>query len=425
MNGKRVVLIGGGRWGRTHANVLASLTSRVSDVLWVTAHNRSAALAAFPNRASSSSIQFRQIDDLDTALELRPHAAIVANATEFHAATALRLLRVGVPVLVEKPAATSVEDCNQLLDTASRSNVVLCVGFHLFHASYLASFRDKTAERAIAKITIDWLDPETEVRHGETKISSLSSDICDDVVPHIWTIAKVLLPTETPRAYLAELLPKGGVSIRLRTPATLIVAQFTRRASRRRRFIGVSFVDGGNATLDFTEEPGLGQMEGQPIDTQSAWKNERRPLEVEVTTFLDSIDNAAIRSSNCQLMERCHEAVALAQTLKRILTNRKVDAITKQGDNWTPDIDTMIVDELAPALAAAGYRITTADTALRDLLITEVRHYIRQPHGLSQEFGREASANAIRRMLPHSDLINLLIARRDALGKPIDGAPDS
>lgn len=57
-----------------------------------------------------------------------PHAAIVALPHDLHASVSLPLLRRGVHVLVEKPMALSVRECNEMIDAASQGSAVLAVG---------------------------------------------------------------------------------------------------------------------------------------------------------------------------------------------------------------------------------------------------------------------------------------------------------
>jgi UDP-N-acetylglucosamine 3-dehydrogenase len=57
-----------------------------------------------------------------------PDAAIVSVPTEDHLAVGLPLIEHGVPVLVEKPIASSVEDAVAIIDAAGANDVPLAIG---------------------------------------------------------------------------------------------------------------------------------------------------------------------------------------------------------------------------------------------------------------------------------------------------------
>jgi predicted dehydrogenase len=119
----RVGVVGCGYWGSKHVRVLSALRS-VSEVAVIDPDPRSreAMLSAFP--AS------RAFPDLEAALT-HVDALVVAVPPRNHAEVALKALRHGKHVLVEKPLATSLAEARLLVSEARRSNVVLMVG-HTF-----------------------------------------------------------------------------------------------------------------------------------------------------------------------------------------------------------------------------------------------------------------------------------------------------
>ncbi len=60
----------------------------------------------------------------------RADAALLAVPPHLHAPIAIELLRAGVHVLVEKPMALTVADCDGMIDAAAETGAVLAVGLH-------------------------------------------------------------------------------------------------------------------------------------------------------------------------------------------------------------------------------------------------------------------------------------------------------
>jgi predicted dehydrogenase len=120
---------------------------RVAEVFHLPALSRidgitvSAVLDAEPSRAQALAAQSgvpgvhiaRDIDDLAG----RCDAALVALPNYLHAPVCISLLERGCHVLVEKPMAVAVEDCDRLIEAARRSGAVLSVAMvRRFIAAY-------------------------------------------------------------------------------------------------------------------------------------------------------------------------------------------------------------------------------------------------------------------------------------------------
>jgi predicted dehydrogenase len=70
------------------------------------------------------------------ALKGRVDAAVVALPNHLHAPVSVYLLRHGIHVLVEKPMALNVRQCDEMIEAAARTHTVLTVGldFRFFQA---------------------------------------------------------------------------------------------------------------------------------------------------------------------------------------------------------------------------------------------------------------------------------------------------
>jgi predicted dehydrogenase len=112
-------VVGTGALGRHHARHLASLDeARLVGIY-----------DADPERARSvaSELGTTAFTDLDALLE-RVEAVTVAVPTPVHAEVGLRALDRGVPVLMEKPLAATVDEADVLIGAAERRSLQLQVG---------------------------------------------------------------------------------------------------------------------------------------------------------------------------------------------------------------------------------------------------------------------------------------------------------
>jgi predicted dehydrogenase len=115
----RVGVIGVGSLGRHHARHLGSFHG----VELVGVHDIDNA-RALTVAAETGCAAFTDVDDLLK----RVQAVTVAVPTPAHADVGIRALEAGVPVLVEKPLAGSLEDADLLIETAERTGLQLQVG---------------------------------------------------------------------------------------------------------------------------------------------------------------------------------------------------------------------------------------------------------------------------------------------------------
>ena len=115
----RIAVIGVGHLGKHHARILSSLPGVELVAVVDTNRGRAAEIAA----ASGT----RPLSDYR---ELLGHvdAVTIAVPTELHRDVALPFLESGVPVLVEKPMAWSMEEADQMIEAAAGAGVVLAVG---------------------------------------------------------------------------------------------------------------------------------------------------------------------------------------------------------------------------------------------------------------------------------------------------------
>lgn len=81
-----------------------------------------------------------------------PDGVIIATPNGMHLPQALACVRAGIPVLVEKPIATTVADGLRLAESAETAGVPLLVGHHRRHSPVLAAARSVVAHGQLGEI---------------------------------------------------------------------------------------------------------------------------------------------------------------------------------------------------------------------------------------------------------------------------------
>ncbi|MGE3818083.1 MAG: Gfo/Idh/MocA family protein [Isosphaeraceae bacterium] len=116
----RTALVGCGKVGSIHASVLSSLPE--SELV---AHCDSQAERAFAFASRYGGIAFQ---DVESMLRLvRPEAVFLCTPHPLHAWPAILAAEAGAHVMVEKPMAASLEDCDRMIAAARKAGVLLGV----------------------------------------------------------------------------------------------------------------------------------------------------------------------------------------------------------------------------------------------------------------------------------------------------------
>jgi len=115
----RIAVVGVGHLGKHHARILASLPGVELVAVVDTNRSRAVEIAA----ANGTRPVFDARDVLGAV-----DAVTVAVPTEIHRSIALPFLRAGIPVLVEKPIARSLEEADEMIDAGGDNRALLAVG---------------------------------------------------------------------------------------------------------------------------------------------------------------------------------------------------------------------------------------------------------------------------------------------------------
>jgi predicted dehydrogenase len=140
-----IAVIGAGWIGRKHAEAVQ--------------REPACRLAALADPAAGSEAYAREIgapcfaDYREMLDRMKPQAAIIATPNILHVPAGIACAERGIPMLVEKPLADSVEVAMQLIEAAERAGVALLVGHHRRHNPIIARAREAVRAGLLGRIT--------------------------------------------------------------------------------------------------------------------------------------------------------------------------------------------------------------------------------------------------------------------------------
>ena len=141
--GKRICVIGGGRWGKNHIRTL----SKIGCLAAIVESNE--------DRLKEFLLQYpsvRGYTELDEAIAEQYDGYTVAVPAELHFSVGMKLLGKGLNVLMEKPMTITAQESEQLVDMAQKNNARLMVGHVLMFHPAIRKIKELIEERKIGKL---------------------------------------------------------------------------------------------------------------------------------------------------------------------------------------------------------------------------------------------------------------------------------
>lgn len=218
---------------------------------------------------------------------------VVANAARDHEGAIRWALGQGYPVLAEKPLALCGDSMHQLVAEAQAAKVSLCPAQVFLFAPWFEDFASEVAAKGGAHtVEIEFEDPVTEMRYGETKRYDPGVPLFVDWLPHVTAILGTLLPSLDGDCERIE-FGNGGSSLVLflRLSGRPCCLRFRRNGRTRKRVVRVNAGGAISLHLDFSLEPATMFGNGRPLATDPSWLEEQRPLAAMLTTFFSSSAN--------------------------------------------------------------------------------------------------------------------------------------
>ena len=276
----RVGVIGVGHLGRHHARILVGLPDvRLVAVLDIDQSRAERVAAETGARVETESVRLMRAVD----------AVTVAVPTQAHAAVAEPFLRAGIPVLVEKPIAASLDQADAMLSAAGAANTILAVGHSERHnPAIMVALPLVTKPRFIEVHRLAAFSPR-----------SLDIDVVFDVMIHDLDVVLAVVQSEPVSIeavgvpVLSDRSDIANARIRFESGciANLTASRISRDRVRKLRFfqqdayISVDCAAQQVEAWSVTREPGQPpSIQGGPLDVR-----EGEPLERELADFVASV----------------------------------------------------------------------------------------------------------------------------------------
>jgi predicted dehydrogenase len=303
MNPLRVAVVGVGALGRHHARILSALPN--ASLAAVVDINRTRAEETAAAHRTRPLFDARQLDG-------QVDAVTIAVPTESHASIALPFLEAGIPVLVEKPIARTIDEADAMIAAAARGGAPLAVGHTERFNPAVAAARSVLADPRFIEVH----------RLGAFPERSLDIDVVFDLMIHDLDVALSLVgaEVETVEAVGVPVLT-GRVDIanaRLRFAngciANITASRISRDRVRKIRFFQPSAYVSVDYAAQKLEVWRLVQGDG-PLPTIQGGEVEvvnEEPLKRELEDFVRA---AGTRTSPLVTGEQGRRALALAQQI--------------------------------------------------------------------------------------------------------------
>ena len=276
MNKVRIGIIGVGYLGTQHARILSYLEEAelksVADIDFQKA-------LQIGNRHGVRYFQNYEemIDDID--------AAVVATDTSAHFSVSMNLLEQGKHVLVEKPITATVEQGDQLVETAAKNNLILQVG-HLE--------RFNPAVEAVENLISEPKFIEVQ-RLGSFSARSLDIDVVLDLMIHDLDIILALIKDEVVAIKSSGIhvvsektdIANARLEFKSGCVATLTASRVHQGKVRKLRI----FEPTSYYSIDYIDqEVKIFPLDGRQTDIKTLKIQKEEPLKKELKNFLECIE---------------------------------------------------------------------------------------------------------------------------------------
>ena len=267
-----IAVVGIGYWGKN----LVRVFSKVAEVP-VCVHQGSAANRAWLAEEYESVAVTTEYEDVlsDPAID----AVAIATPIETHYRLAMRALKAGKDVYVEKPLAATMSEAKHLSEVASKQGAILFVGYILIHHPNMSPLRASAVDASPA-----W------ARFGWEKLGSFNEDLVLDIASHALAVAHDLFSTVPTRATTHT---RVGVMTDIDVLAAALAfdsgwfsIEVNRVSPQTQKYLQVGFENGN---VYYWTEQTLYRLDRDATEFETVQHRETEPLFLECDRFVTAV----------------------------------------------------------------------------------------------------------------------------------------
>ncbi len=193
----RIAVVGVGRIGLTHAEILARRVTGARLVAVTTSKEQRAAQA---RRCCGDVAVYPDLDALLAAERL--DAVCIASSTSAHADNVEQCAAAGVQIFCEKPLALTLEDCDRAIAAAERAGVKLMIGHvRRFDAGHAEAKRYIEAGAIGKPLVFRAISGDVDPPPPSFADPAVSGGLLLDAMYHDFYVSRWLMADEVVRAY--------------------------------------------------------------------------------------------------------------------------------------------------------------------------------------------------------------------------------
>ena len=295
-----ILIVGGGRWAKVWASVIAAAHNTPKNIGMVARTDASSLREWVKLNSNLNAIPV--YSTIAEAVNEQPlwTAAIVCSRPANHLSDTLEVYKHGLHVMVEKPISVNAAGSRLIASRSAEVGRSLAVGTEF---SYLPALHQCYQEfvakqEGFKKISLTWEDPSIESRYGSQKIRHEENTLLNDLLPHAYSIFRVLASNDRLNITHAHQRSCGSIgAIQFQDQSSRLYDFDCNVSSKHRVRLLEIEANTLSATLDFTTNNPCIKINGRVVSPDPSIAKMTSTLRLELGAFTSQITGSGHEGS--------------------------------------------------------------------------------------------------------------------------------